>query len=202
MSATSTTSTTLLGLLQSRGKVAGLAPTMATILLGTLFITLCAKIQVPVWPVPVTLQGFAIAALTAAFGLRIGVATVGLYLLEGAVGLPVFATGGGLAYFVGPTGGFLIGFLAMAAIVGYAADRGASGKPLVLLGAMLAGDAALLLFGFVWLLGLSGDASWIDQSNVLSSAFAGAIQPFVVWDILKMALASLTVTGVWTLARR
>jgi len=202
MSATSTTSTTLLGLLQSRGKVTGLAPTMATILLGTLFITLCAKIQVPVWPVPVTLQGFAIAALAAAFGLRIGLATVGLYLLEGAVGLPVFATGGGLAYFVGPTGGFLIGFLAMAAIVGYAADRGASGKPLVLLGAMLVGDAALLLFGFVWLLGLSGGASWIDQSNVLNSAFAGAIQPFVVWDILKMALASLTVAGVWTLARR
>lgn len=62
-------------------------------MLGTLLITVCAKINVPVWPVPVALQGFAIAALTAAFGMRIGVATVGLYLLEGAAGLPVFATG-------------------------------------------------------------------------------------------------------------
>ena len=72
----------------------------------------------------------------------------------------------------------------MAAIVGYAADRGASGKPLALFAAMLAGDAALLLFGFVWLLAFSGSANWIDQNNLVGSAFAGAIQPFIVWDIL------------------
>jgi len=200
--AASTTSTTLLGLLQSRIKATGFVSTAAIVLLGTLFIALCAKIQVPVWPVPVTLQSFAVAAIAAAFGLRIGVATVGLYLLEGALGLPVFATGGGLAYIVGPTGGFLIGFLALAAIVGRAADRGASRRPLLLLSAMLVGDAALLLFGFAWLLVHSASASWIDQSNIIRSAFAGAIQPFVVWDILKMALASLTVAGAWTLARR
>lgn len=200
--AASTTSNTLLGLLRSRVKATGLVSTAAIILLGTLFIALCAKIQVPVWPVPITLQSFAIAAIAAAFGFRIGVATVGLYLLEGAMGLPVFATGGGLAYIVGPTGGFLVGFLALAAIVGYAADRGASHRPLVLFGVMLVGDAVLLLFGFAWLLVLSGSASWIDQTNIIGSAFAGAIQPFVVWDILKMALASLTVAGAWTLARR
>jgi biotin transport system substrate-specific component len=151
----------------------------------------------------VTLQGFAIAALAAAFGLRIGVATVALYLLEGAVGLPVFATGGGLAYLVGPTGGFLLGFLVMAAIIGYAADKGASGKPLTLFAAMVAADAVLLVLGFVWLLALSGSAGWIDQNNVVASAFAGAIQPFIIWDILKMALAALTVTGAWNiLAKR
>jgi biotin transport system substrate-specific component len=154
---------------------------------------------VPVWPVPVTLQGFAIAALSAAFGLRIGVATVALYLLEGAFGLPVFATGGGLAYLVGPTGGFLIGFLVMAAIIGYAADRGASGKPLTLFAAMLAGDAVLFVMGFVWLLALSGQAGWLDQNDVIGSAFARAVQPFIIWDILKMALAALTVTGAWNI---
>src|SRR5215217_6916383 len=113
MSATLISSNTVLGALQSRHNIMGLASGIATVILGTVLITICAKIQVPVWPVPVTLQGFAIAALAAAFGLRIGVATVALYLLEGAFGLPVFASGGGLAYFMGPTGGFLLGFLLM-----------------------------------------------------------------------------------------
>jgi biotin transport system substrate-specific component len=203
MAVTLTTPNTLLGVFQPKGDAARLASNLATVVLGTLLITICAKINVPVWPVPVTLQGFAIAALAAAFGLRIGVATVALYLLEGAVGLPVFATGGGLAYLVGPTGGFLLGFLVMAAIIGYAADKGASGKPLTLFAAMVAADAVLLVLGFVWLLALSGSAGWIDQNNVVASAFAGAIQPFIIWDILKMALAALTVTGAWNiLAKR
>lgn len=203
MAVTLTTPNTLLGVFQPKGDAARLASNLATVVLGTLLITICAKINVPVWPVPVTLQGFAIAALAAAFGLRIGVATVALYLLEGAVGLPVFATGGGLAYLVGPTGGFLLGFLVMAAIIGYAADKGASGKPLTLFAAMVAADALLLVLGFVWLLALSGQAGWLDQNDVVGSAFARAIQPFIVWDILKMALAALTVTGAWNiLAKR
>ena len=199
MAVTLTTPNTLLGVFQPKGDAAKLAANLATVVLGTLLITICAKINVPVWPVPVTLQGFAIAALSAAFGLRIGVATVALYLLEGALGLPVFATGGGLAYLVGPTGGFLLGFLVMAAIIGYAADKGASGKPLTLFAAMVVADAVLLVLGFAWLLLLSGNAGWIDQNNVVASAFAGAIQPFIIWDILKMALAALTVTGAWNI---
>ncbi|MGV8833415.1 MAG: biotin transporter BioY [Devosia sp.] len=197
MAVTLTTPNTLLGLYQPKGDAAKLASNLATVVLGTLLITLCAKVNVPVWPVPVTLQGFAIAALAAAFGMRIGVATVGLYLLEGAFGLPVFATGGGLAYLVGPTGGFLLGFIALAAIVGFAADRGASGKPLALFSAMLIGDAVMFVLGFTWLALMAGQAGWIDQANVLGSAFAKAVQPFIIWDILKMALAALTVTGAW-----
>jgi len=199
MAVTLTTPNTLLGVFQPKGDAARLASNLATVVLGTLLITICAKINVPVWPVPVTLQGFAIAALSAAFGLRIGVATVALYLLEGALGLPVFATGSGLAYLVGPTGGFLLGFLVMAAIIGYVADKGAAGKPLTLFAAMVVADAVLLVLGFAWLLLLSGNAGWIDQNNVVASAFAGAIQPFIIWDILKMALAALTVTGAWNI---
>ncbi len=198
MAVTLTTPNTLLGVFQPKGDAARLASNLATVVLGTLLITLCAKINVPVWPVPVTLQSFAIAALAAAFGLRIGVATVALYLLEGAFGLPVFAgASAGLPYLMGPTGGFLIGFLLLAAIVGYAADRGASGKPLTLFAAMLVGDAVLFVVGFAWLLFMAGQAQWIDQTNVVASAFAKAVQPFIIWDILKMALAALTVTGAW-----
>lgn len=204
MALTLTTPNTLLGRLQPQGAAAKLASNLTTVVLGTLFITLCAKINVPTWPVPVTLQSFAIAAVAAAFGLRIGVATVALYLLEGMMGLPVFAGGfSGPAYLLGPTGGFLVGFLFLAALTGYAADRGASGKPLALFGAMLAGNVIMMALGFAWLLAMSGQAGWIDQSNVVASAWARGVQPFVVWDILKMALAALTVTGVWAaLSRR
>lgn len=199
MAVTLTTPNTLLGTFQPKSDAAKLATNLATVVLGTLVITIAAKINVPVWPVPVTLQSLAIAALAAAFGARIGVATVALYLAQGAMGLPVFASGGGLPYLMGPTGGFLLGFIVMAGIIGFAADRGASAKPMTLFGAMLVGEAVLLALGFAWLLLLSGQAQWIDQTNVVASAWAGAVQPFLVWDVLKMALAALTVTGAWSL---
>lgn len=202
MAVTLTTPNTLLGMFQPKSDAAKLATNLATVVLGTLVITLAAKINVPVWPVPVTLQSFAIAALAAAFGARIGIATVALYLLEGAMGLPVFATGGGLPYLMGPTGGFLLGFLLMAGIIGFAADRGASARPLTLFAAMLVGGSVMFALGFAWLLLLSGQAQWIDQTNVLASAWAKAVQPFLAWDLLKMAFAALTVTGVWGLMGR
>jgi biotin transport system substrate-specific component len=199
MAVTLTTPNTLLGVFQPKGDVARLATNAAIVVLGTLLITAAAKVSVPVWPVPVTLQSFAIASLAAAFGMRMAVATVAAYLLEGALGLPVFAAGGGLAYLVGPTAGFLLGFLAQAAIIGSAADRGASDRPLTMFGVMLVATAVLYAFGFAWLVAMSGQAGWVDQTNVLGSAFAGAVQPFVLWDVLKMAFAALTVTGLFSL---
>jgi biotin transport system substrate-specific component len=197
MAVTLTTPNTLLGAFQPKGEAAKLVINMVTVVLGSLLIALAAKVNVPVWPVPVTMQSFAIAGLAAAFGARIGVATVALYLIEGAMGLPVFATGGGLAYLVGPTSGFLLGFLVMAWMIGTATDRGASARPLTLFGAMIAAEAVLLALGFAWLVMMAGHAQWVDQTNVVVSAFAGAIQPFLIWDVLKMALAALTVTGLW-----
>lgn len=202
MAVTLTTPNTLLGVLQPKGDAAKLATNLATVVLGTLLLTLSAKINVPVWPVPVTLQTFAVAALAAAFGWRVGVATVALYLLEGASGLPVFATGGGAAYLLGPTGGFLFAYLPMAYIIGRATDLGASNRPFALFGAMLLADAVVFVFGFLWLMTMAGQAGWIDQTNVVASAYEKAVQPFIVWDILKMALAALTVTGAWQLIKR
>src|SRR3546814_12047691 len=80
------------------------------------------------WPVPMTMQTFAVLLIGLAYGSRLGTATVALYLFEGAIGLPVLATGAGLAYFAGPTAGSLFGFVAAAAFVGRLADRGC-GRP-------------------------------------------------------------------------
>lgn len=203
MAVTLTTPNTLLGTFQPKSGAAQLATNLVTVLLGTALITLAAKTNVPTWPVPVTLQGFAIAFLAAAFGWRIGVATVLAYLVEGAAGLPVFAGAtAGIPYLLGPTGGFLLGFIPMAYIVGRAADLGASGRVVLLALTMLIADALLLILGFLWLLSVGAGASWLDQSNLVGSAFSKAIQPFILWDALKMVFAAVTVSGLWTLTRK
>src|SRR3546814_2064493 len=118
---------------------------------GSALIAVCARIQVPMWPVPMTMQTFAVLLIGLAYGSRLGAATVALYLFEGAVGLPVLATGAGLAYFAGPTAGYLLGFVAAAAFVGWFADRGwgrPAGRVFV---AMLAGSAVIYQFGVGWL---------------------------------------------------
>jgi biotin transport system substrate-specific component len=203
MAVTLTTPNTILGVLEPKSQTTRLVSNIVTVLLGTVFITLAAKISVPTWPVPVTLQSFAIAALAAAFGWRVGTATMIAYLLEGAAGLPVFAGAtAGLPYILGPTGGFLLGFIPMAFIIGRAADLGASGRVGLLFLTMLIADAVLFALGFTWLLVLGSAASWIDQANIVGSAFEKAVQPFLVWDALKMLFAALTVTGIWTLAKK
>src|SRR5690606_10113220 len=104
---------------------------------GSALIAIAAHVKVPFWPVPATLQTLAIFTIAALYGQRLAVATVLAYLAEGAAGLPVFTGGAGLAYFAGPTTGYLAGFVVMAAITGWAADRGWSASPLKLLGANL-----------------------------------------------------------------
>ncbi len=203
MAVTLTTPNTILGVLEPKSQTTRLVSNVFTVLLGTVLITLAAKINVPTWPVPVTLQSFAIAGLAAAFGWRIGTATVIAYLVEGAAGLPVFAgASAGLPYLFGPTGGFLLGFVPMAYIIGRAADLGASARPGLLVVAMLVADALLFALGFLWLLALGSAAAWIDQSNIVGSAFAKAVQPFLLWDGLKMVFAALTVTGIFALASK
>jgi biotin transport system substrate-specific component len=210
MAATMTTPNTVLGVLLPKEGTARLIANLVTVILGTVLLTLSAKISVPVLPIPVTLQTFAVAALAAGFGWRIGVATVALYLAEGLAGLPVFASGGGWDYVLRPSFGFLVGYLPMAYIIGRAADLGASGKLVVLGLTMLLADAVVFAFGFSWLLvvinmivSAGGTVpSWIDANNVVASAFDGAVKPFILWDALKMVFAALTVTGVWQLVKR
>ncbi len=102
-----------------------LARNAALALAGALALALSAKVQVPFYPVPMTLQTLVVLTLSAAYGARLGAATVALYLAEGLLGLPVFASAlAGPAYMAGPTGGYLAGFLAAAALIGFLAGRG------------------------------------------------------------------------------
>ena len=91
---------------------------------GSVFLAISAKFQIPFWPVPFTLQTFVVSILGMVYGRKLAVAAVLLYLGEGAVGLPVFAGGGGLAYFAGPTAGYLLAFLPAAFLLGWLAERG------------------------------------------------------------------------------
>jgi biotin transport system substrate-specific component len=101
-----------------------LARDAVLVVLGSVLLAISAKVQVPFWPVPMTMQTFIVLMLGAHAGLRVAGATVALYLIEGAVGLPVFSTGAGLAFMAGPTGGYLAGFLVSALFISFAFERG------------------------------------------------------------------------------
>ncbi len=163
---------------------------------GTIILTLSAKVQVPFWPVPMTMQPFAVLVIAMAYGSRLGAATVLLYLAEGAAGLPVFAgtpeKGIGLAYMVGPTGGYLLGFAAAAALVGALAERGWDRRVATTALAMAAGIAVIYLFGVAWLTTLIG----------FEAAVANGLVPFLLGDALKIALAAGLMPTLWSVVRR
>ncbi len=169
----------------------------ATVMLGTLLLTASAKIQVPFWPVPMTMQTFMVLFLGAALGARLGALTVLLYLTEGALGLPVFAgtpeKGLGIAYMAGPTGGYLIGFMAGAFVVGWLAERGWDRSVSRLFVAMLLGHLVILGFGVVWLTQLVGS---------YEKAWLLGVTPFYAATVFKTALGACLMPALWHLTRR
>lgn len=169
---------------------------LGLMLAGTLILTLSARVTVPMWPVEMSLQTLAVLVIGATFGLRLGSATVLAYLAQGAAGLPVFQGtpehGIGLAYMVGPTGGYLVGFVIMAAIAGWAADRGWARSPLRLGAAMLVGEIIMLGLG----------AAWIGMLFGVERAIAWGVGPFVVADCIKLALAVCLVSGFSHISQR
>jgi biotin transport system substrate-specific component len=163
---------------------------------GTILLTLSAKTKVVLGPVDLSLQTLAILLMATAFGWRLAVATVLLYLAQGAAGMPVFQStpekGIGIAYMLGSTGGYLAGFVVMAAIVGWAADRGWDRNPFKLFGAMIVADAVMLAMGFAWLAMLIGaDKAWTF-----------GVAPFIVPDLIKVGLAAAIVPAIWSLLPR
>lgn len=159
-------------------------PYAVAVVIGTLLLTGSAKVQVPFWPVPLTLQTFATVMLAFMVGWRLAGATVLAYLAEGALGLPVFAgtpgKGVGIAYMTGPTGGYLVGLLFAAVLVGFLADRGAGRRLGSTIATLLAGVVLIYVPGVLWL------ALYIG----LGPAVQAGAAPFLLAEAVKLGLAT------------
>jgi biotin transport system substrate-specific component len=169
-------------LVRSAWPEGGLLRDALMVLAGSALLAAAAWVQVPMWPVPMTMQTFAVLLIGASCGPRLGAAVVAAYLAEAALGLPVLA-GGKPLVLGGPTLGYLAGFLLAAVAVGWAAQRGWTrrGWP-TLLGALLLGQALVYLPGLAWL-----HAAWLHD---LPATLAAGLLPFLLGDALKLLLAA------------
>jgi biotin transport system substrate-specific component len=160
------------------------------VLFGTLLLTLSAKVHIPFWPVPLTMQTFVVLLIGMTYGTRLAGATLLLYLGEGAIGLPVFSgtpeRGLGLAYLAGPTGGFLVGFFFAAVLLGWLAERGWRGNVWLITAAMILGHAVIFATGLLWLSMIVG---W-------AQAWTLGAMPFVLATIVKTVLGVVTVVAL------
>ena len=163
---------------------------------GICLLTVSAKTQVPAWPVPMTMQTYVVLVIGMAYGTRLAVGTVAAYLALGALGLPVFAgtpeKGIGLAYMAGPTGGYLLGFVAAAWLCGALAARGWDRGLARSLAAMALAHVVILGLGVAWLAALIG---W-ERAVTLGPT------PFIAATILKTLLAGWTLPLAWRLVER
>lgn len=167
------------------------------VVLGIAALTLAAKIRVPMWPVPVTMQTFAVLVIGSAYGLRLGLVTLLGYMALGAAGLAVFSgDAGGLAYMAGPTGGYLLGFVLAAALVGLLARRGWDRSVRGTLASMVLGNAVIYAVGLPWMAYLflaDKGAAWVFQWGMGN---------FLLGDALKLALAAVLLPTLWKLVGR
>ncbi len=167
---------------------ASLATRAAIVLGGTAVLAAASQVSVPMYPVPMTLQTLAVLTIGMTMGSRMGVATVIAWLAEAFAGLPVLAHGGSTASFFGPTAGFLMGFIAMVAIAGLAADRGVKSVLGLSLVGLVAG-VVLYVPGLAWPAMVMG--------KTMPELLSGWMMPFIAGDIVKAILAALIVSGGW-----
>jgi biotin transport system substrate-specific component len=178
---------------------------VALVVAGVALMTLSAKVKVPIPPVPVTLQTLAVPLIAAALGARLGTATMIAYLAAGFAGMPVFTNtppaAAGPLYLLGPTGGYLLAYPLAAWIVGALTEAGAGRSLVTLFGAMLLGGVVVFACGFLWLafvaqlstgaVGLGASAAWL-----------GGVQPFLLPDLVKIALAAALIRAGWTVVEK
>ena len=157
--------------------------TILLVFVGTILLTLSAKIKIPFYPVPMTMQTFVVLFLGISFGYKIGLATVGLYLLEGIIGFPVFSNspekGVGLVYFTGPTMGYLIGFLSAVFFAGY---LNLKDNIFIVFSKLIFSVSTIYLFGVFWLGTLIGWDKPIIEMGVT---------PFLLAELFKICLLTI-----------
>jgi len=168
---------------------------VALVVGGSLVVALSAQVAIPLpfSPVPISAQTLAVLLIGALLGSRRGGLCLATYVLEGAAGLPVFAGGrGGVVHLVGPTGGYLVGFIAAAFAVGLLAERGWDRRVSTTLLMMLLGNALIYVFGLPWL------ARFVGGQRVL----ALGLLPFIPGDLLKLTLSAALLPSGWKVLAR
>lgn len=178
---------------------AALAPvdwprSVGLVLAFSLLMALAAQLKVYLGPVPITGQTFVALLTGALLGSRLGAAAMIVYLVEGAVGLPFFAGGGGLAHLFGPTGGYLVAFPAAAFVTGAFAEHGWDKRFATAASAMGIGSLVILASGWAWFALVTNTPAF--------AAFEVAVKPFLIGDVVKILLAALMLPAGWRLLRR
>ena len=156
---------------------------ISLILFGTLLLTISAKVQVPFWPVPMTMQTFMVFLIGATYGVRLSFLTLVAYLFEGAIGLPVFAAGGGIVYLTGPTAGYLYGMTIAAVVISYLVDKGFSVSYIKTLISIIVGSIIIFTIGVLYLGSIIG----------YSKAIQAGLLPFIPSELFKIALAVILI---------
>jgi len=174
----------------NKNKIFNLA-NISTVLFGSIILIISAKIKVDLYPVPMTLQPLAVLMIGMLFGRNLAIATIGLYILQGIAGFPVFAYGGGLLYLFGPTGGFIVGFFIAGLVLGELADRGLGRNILSSIFCMMLGMFIIYFFGILQLSAIKGFAFAIIKG----------FYPFLVGDLYKLLVAGILVPFIWRLAK-
>ena len=188
MSVSAATQSTLIAQLWPATTVPAALRALLLALAGSALVAASAQIQVPLWPVPITGQTFGVLIVGMALGWRLGAGSLALYMAEGAIGLPVFSNfAAGPGVMMGPTGGYIVGFVLAAAIVGYLAERGWDRNVGLTALAMLIGNVAIYVPGLLWL------ASQIGPEKAIEFGLA----PFLIGDALKLALAAALFPVIW-----
>jgi len=165
---------------------------LLTSIIGSFLLAISSKVQIPLTPVPVTLQTLVLLVMSMFLGWRGAVGATSLYLFQGAIGLPVFAHGGGFIILFGPTGGYLFGFLIASLVVGYLAEKGWDKSVVLTFTSMTIGTLIIYLFGVIWL-------SYLKDLN---TALVFGLLPFITPDILKICLGTCLVSAGWEIGEK
>ena len=173
----------------------GAARAVILAVLGSALLTLSAQIKIPlgITPVPLTMQTFVVLAVGFALGWRLAATSVLLYLAQGAIGLPVFAAGGGVAVLLGPSGGYLFGFVIAAAVCGRLAENGWDRHAASTFAAMFIGNVIIYACGLLHLGVLLGWDKPILQFG---------LYPFLLGDLLKIGLAMVALPAAWKVVNK
>jgi biotin transport system substrate-specific component len=156
------------------------------ILFGSFLLAVSSKIQVPFWPVPMTMQTFVVFLIGMSYGWKLSFLTLVAYIIEGALGLPVFATGSGLAYLMGPTAGYIYGMLLAVIVIGFLSEKGFSNTYFMSLISLLIGSVIIFTLGVIYLGSIIG----------YDKAISFGLLPFIPSELFKIALAVALIPSI------